>query len=222
MTWSTFYLVCFGVGFALSLLSFLGGALHLHLPMKWHLPHGWLHHGGLAHGPLHLGCLHGHGGAHGALPQVAHVGAPGALMKGTAQVSPFNFSTLMAFLAWFGGSGYLVTQYYRFWYLLGLGVAMLIGLGGASIVFLFLTRVLMPYETALDPADYDLLGVLAMVTIPIREGGTGEIVFSQGGTRRSAGARARGARVIERGTEVVITDYDKGIAYVEPWDELTA
>jgi len=37
MNWQAFYLGCFGVGFILSLVSFLSGALHLHLPLKWHL-----------------------------------------------------------------------------------------------------------------------------------------------------------------------------------------
>ena len=31
MTWADFYLICFAVGFAFSLLSFLGGGLHWHL-----------------------------------------------------------------------------------------------------------------------------------------------------------------------------------------------
>jgi len=32
MTWSDFYLLCFFVGFIFSVLSFLGGATHIHLP----------------------------------------------------------------------------------------------------------------------------------------------------------------------------------------------
>ena len=35
MTWENFYLVCFLVGFLLSLLSFLGGS-RLHLPKGMH------------------------------------------------------------------------------------------------------------------------------------------------------------------------------------------
>ena len=37
MNWQAFYLICFGVGLVLSLVSFLTGALHLHLPVKWHI-----------------------------------------------------------------------------------------------------------------------------------------------------------------------------------------
>ncbi len=34
MTWSDFYLLCFLVGFSLSVLSFLAGAVHIHLPFR--------------------------------------------------------------------------------------------------------------------------------------------------------------------------------------------
>src|ERR1700682_4674123 len=44
MTWSDFYLFCFVVGFALSVLSFLARAVHIHLPFRLHLPvHGGHH-----------------------------------------------------------------------------------------------------------------------------------------------------------------------------------
>src|SRR5256885_7585672 len=46
MTWSDFYLLCFLVGFSLSVLSFLAGAVHLPLPFKIHLPFHGAHHGG--------------------------------------------------------------------------------------------------------------------------------------------------------------------------------
>jgi hypothetical protein len=58
------------------------------------------------------------------------------------------------------------------------------------------------------------------VTVPIRAGGTGEIVYSQEGTRRSAGARSDSGAPIPRGSEVVVTRYDRGIAYVRLWEEL--
>src|SRR5438270_326746 len=80
------------------------GSAHLHLP------HLHLHHG------MHLG--HAHGG-HGA----AGKGGP----------SWFNIGTLAAFLAWFGGTGYLLEHYYSVWFAAALGVATLSGLGGASV-----------------------------------------------------------------------------------------
>ena len=88
------------------------------------------------------------------------------------------------------------------------------------MIFWFLAKVLVGREAPLDPADYDMVGVLGKLNMPIRAGGTGELVYTQGGTRRVAGARAESGDAIAKGVEVVVTRYEKGIAYVRPWDEL--
>jgi membrane protein implicated in regulation of membrane protease activity len=128
-----------------------------------------------------------------------------------------NFGTIAAFLAWFGGTGFLLERYYGVWFVLALGVATLSGIGAASVVFWFLAKVLMAREQALDPADYDMVGVLGRLSIPIRAGGTGELVYSQEGTRRVSGARSEEGVPIAKGAEVMVTRYEKGIAYVRPW-----
>src|SRR5581483_3055932 len=88
-------------------------------------------------------------------------------------------------------------------------------------IYLFLSRVLMSSEENLDPADFDMVGVLGKLCVSIREGGTGELIYSQGGTRRVCGARSEDGAAIAKGTEVVVTRYEKGIAYVRRWEELT-
>jgi hypothetical protein len=60
-------------------------------------------------------------------------------------------------------------------------------------------------------------GVVGRVSSTILPGGTGEIVYSLGGTRHADGARSETAEQLERGTEVVILRMEKGIAYVERW-----
>jgi membrane protein implicated in regulation of membrane protease activity len=196
MTWADFYLICFVVGMAFSLLSLLAGGSHWHL----HLPHFHVH------GPhVHVG----HGGA-------AHGAGHGTHM------SPFNFVTATAFLAWFGGAGYLLTRYSGFRFVVAIGLATLCGLVGAAIIFLFLTRVLMSHEEVLDPADYEMVGALGKVSSPVRAGGTGELIYSQAGTRRSCGVRAEDGSAIEKGTEVVVTRYERGIAYVRRWTDLAS
>ena len=97
MTWANFYLVCFLVGFILSLLSVVQGSLHVHLP---HLD--------MHHGVPHVHVSHAHGG-------------------GQSGVSIVNFGTMVAFLAWFGGTGYLLTEYSALWFLTALGVLMAFG-----------------------------------------------------------------------------------------------
>ncbi len=190
MNWSVFYLMCFAVGFGLSALSFLFGSFDVH-GMHLHFDDGG--HAGHA----------GHAQADGSSSHRA--GAPW-----------FNLGTVAAFLAWFGGTGYLLMRYYSVWFGIALAISTLAGLGGATIVFLFLARVLLKHETQLDPADYEMVGVLGRLSSPIRTGGTGEIIYTQAGTRRVAGARAESGVAIPKGAEVVVTRYEKGIAYVRP------
>src|SRR6185436_11257319 len=120
---------------------------------------------------------------------------------------------------WFGGTGYILDRYYSVWIVITLGVATLSGIGGAAIVFWFLVKVLMSREAALDAADYDMVGVLGRLSIAIRKGGTGELIYSQEGTRRVTGARSDEGLAIRKGVEVMVTRYEKGIAYVRPWED---
>jgi len=133
----------------------------------------------------------------------------------------FNMGTLSAFLLWFGGAGYLVTRFETWWFLWGLIFAVVLGLLGASMVFWFIARVLLRSDHPLDPADYEMVGVLGRVISPVREGGTGEMTFSQQGFRSAASIRSDNGRPIPKGTEVIVTRYEKGIAYVRGFDEMT-
>ena len=72
-----------------------------------------------------------------------------------SSVSPFNFVTLTAFLAWFGGTGYLLTRFSSVWVGLGLLFSVISGLIGGGIIFLFLSKVLMSDEENMDPADHN-------------------------------------------------------------------
>jgi len=111
MTWTDVYLLCFMVGFTLSVLSFLGGAAHIHLPLKWHLPlHGWHHASGLAG----RGMPHVRGG-----------------------LSWFNAMTVMTFLAWFGGIGYILSTHSRLVAIAALLIAASAGIFAAGVVFKF-------------------------------------------------------------------------------------
>ena len=190
MSWADFYLICFVLGFLLSVLSLLG-SLHVHLP----------------HLHIHLG---------------GHAHAPQAGSVNTGDLAPINFATISAFLAWFGGTGYLLARYSSFWFLIGFGIAAASGVIGAAIVFFFLAKVLIRRDDALNPADYEMVGVLGTVSSHIRSSGTGEIIFAQAGVRRASPARSDdGIAAISKGAEVIVTCYERGIAYVRPWEELT-
>ena len=218
MTWSDFYLICFAVGFCFSFFSFLFGGSRMG---RLHLPHFHGHAGGHfapAHAPLAPAAA-GHAPAgHGA--GAARLAGAGRVARATS-VSPFNPPSVAAFLAWFGGTGYLLTRFSALWVGLALTLSVVSGLIGGAIIFFFLSRVLMSAQEFLDPADFEMVGALGKLSMPIREGGTGELIYSQMGTRRVCGARSEDGSAIAKGTEVVVTRYEKGIAYVSLWSELS-
>lgn len=197
MTWADFYMACFLIGLILSGLSLFVGLFNIHIPGFESLHHMHPH---AFHLHLHMDSL-----PHGNLPGI----------------SPFNFSTLMAFLAWFGGAGYLLTIWGKLGALIVGSLSVAAGATGGMIVFLFLAKVLMRDDGTLYVADYHMEGLLGYVSNSIRAGdGTGEIIFSQQGVRRTCGARSEDGSELTKGTEIVITRYEKGIAYVRKWDEL--
>lgn len=192
MTGESFYLICFLVGFLLSGLSLMLGAFHFHMPGGGDLSH------------LHVGAPHAGGGDGGG-----------------SDISPLNFGTIAAFLAWFGGTGYLLERYSRVWAAVIVLLAAVSGLGGAAAVFWFLMKVLLRQEKALDPADYDMVGVLGKVSSAVRPDGVGEMIYSQEGVRHACAIRSEDGSAIPREVEVVVTRYEGGIAYVRRWDELS-
>jgi membrane protein implicated in regulation of membrane protease activity len=208
-----FFLGCFAFGLVFTVVSFLlgafGGGHGLHIPGL----DGLLGHGGDLVG--HGGDLVGQGGdlaSHGA--DAGH----GTANHHGAGISPFNFSTISAFLTWFGGAGYLLERYSSFTGVLIVTLAGAAGIVGGGAIFLTLTKYVVPRLTELKAEDYQLPGTVARVTSPIRAGGTGEIVYTLGGTRHADGARCVSGEALERGAEVVILKVERGIAYVERWD----
>jgi hypothetical protein len=215
LDWSDFYLICFAVGFCFSFFSFVFGGSRLG---RLHLPHFHGHavpHVPVAHGPV--AASHVPAGAHG--PVAAQPAGSVKAARGSG-VSPFNPPSLAAFLAWFGGTGYLLTRFSTVWVGLGLMASVISGVVGGGIIFVFLSRVLISEDENMNVADYDMVGVLGKLSVSIREGGTGELVYSQMGTRRVCGARSEDGGAIAKGTEVVVTRYEKGIAYVQLWSEM--
>ncbi|WP_433967840.1 hypothetical protein [Tunturiibacter gelidiferens] len=187
----SFYLICFCVGLVLSLISVVGGFAHLHI--------GRFHIGHAAHGHA------AHGGAH----------------RGSG-ISAVNGFTITVFLCWFGGAGYLLHHSSIFGGVLVLLIALVSGVAGAGLIWAVLFKLLLPRERVLTPEETEMAGVLAQVSDSIRDGnGMGEIIFSQAGARRAAAARSEDGSAIERGVEVVVIRYDRGVAYVRRWDELT-
>jgi hypothetical protein len=192
MSWESFYFGCFLVGFLLSFVSVLAQAGHVHIP-----------------GAHHVGHVHGHAGS-------CH--APGADAQG-GWLEKLNFATVTAFLAWFGGTGYLLTRYTSLWTLLAMGIAGLAGLAGGAAVFAFMAK-LLDRDHTLNPEDFDMVGVLGRVSGTVFRNGTGEMAFTREGAHHSVPIRSEDGSAIEKDEEVVVTRYEKGIGYVRRWSEL--
>jgi membrane protein implicated in regulation of membrane protease activity len=134
-------------------------------------------------------------------------------------ISWLNASTILAFLAWFGGTGYLLTKYSHVVSIFIVLLATLAGLAAGWMVLRFLLKLVGPSDEPLLSEDRRIVGALAKVSMTIRENGTGEIIFPLGGSRSCSGARSEDGGAIEKGAEVVIEKYEQGIAYVKRWDE---
>lgn len=163
-------------------------------------------------GALHL--PHFHGGQGHSLGKIGGRGG------GRGGISPFNFGTFAAFLAWFGGTGFLLERFSAVWFLLGLILSVISGLAGAGVVFWFLLK-LAERDQPLDPADYEMVGTLGRVTRPIRAGGTGELLYQRDGSRKAAPARSENGDAIPREAEVIVTRFERGIAYVRRFEEMS-
>ena len=131
-----------------------------------------------------------------------------------------NLNSILAFIAFFGGVGYLVRNGLGWIAPVAILLGLLAGLAGAAVVIWFLRKVIAPADRAMDPKDYELPGTLARVSSSVRENGTGEIVYEQQGYRQVSAARGVGGVAVGRGVDVVVMEIRAGIAYVQPWSDL--
>jgi membrane protein implicated in regulation of membrane protease activity len=202
----TIFLACFVFGALFTLVSLVLGVGG----------HGLAHIGHGLHGPAHL-----HPGAGHASTEHGHAVSGHAGASGVGSLPLLNASSAVGGLTWFGAAGYLLSRLGDWAVLAVILGALLAGAIGWYLVARFLGFVLAG-EREMDPADYRLEGTVGQLTVSIPAGGTGEVVFSKVGSRRSEAARALDGEPIARGSEVVITSYSDGFATVQPWGEFLA
>jgi len=171
----------------------------------------------------HAGSVGGHG-IHINLPgsHDIHIGGHAAHGGGDGP-GIFNMPTMMAFITWFGGVGYILRDSLGWSGFVVIPLALVSGMTGATIMFTILARVLWPMMSRpLTDEEFRMPGTLARVVSPIRAGGVGEIVYSKQGTRFTAGAKSEDDDAIPKGSEVVIIRYEHGLAYVMDIADLRA
>ena len=192
---TTLFVVCFIAGLGLSVVSFVSGLQHV--TVFDNIFHGMVH----SHRALHLPHALKHAG----------------LKK--SKSSMINAAAITAFLTWFGGGGLLLERLTPFASWLVASGATVIGLSGGALINSAINALARRESIA---QSLTMTGVVARTIVPIRAGdGTGEIVFTHAGTRRVSAARSERGQEIPKATEVIVTRYERGIAYVATWNELT-
>lgn len=222
---SLVFIVCFLVG----LVFFIATALLGNLGHG--IADGASHHINLHVGHqagVHTGGMHTvtHGAAHTTGHAPGHTTNTHAASRADSQgheqslLTYLNPTSIMLFLLGFGFFGYL------FHNIVGLVVPLftlaLAGGGGvfiAAAILLLLNRLFGDSEGATVQDVSDRTGLLGKVSIPVQENGIGEIIYiSPGGLRKSIPARSIDGRRLERDQEVVVVNYQRGIAEVDTWD----
>lgn len=132
----------------------------------------------------------------------------------------FNVSSLLAFITWFGGIGYVARNGLGLWTWLSLLLGVLGGFVGAAVIGWVVMKLQREDSEEMNPASWSQVGVIGRVTSSIRSQGYGEIVYEQHGTRQVASAKASGESAIPRNTEVVVLRVERGVAIVEPFEDL--
>ncbi len=215
---SLVFLACFLVGLvyfiATALLGNLGHA-------ATHATHAVGHHiqAGVGQTSYHAGI---HTNAHPAAPgtqahQAAKASAANQHSSGLAYLNP---TSVMLFLLGFGFFGYL------FHNIVGLEAPILTliaaAIGGiviAAVLLMAIARLFGNSESATVQDVSDRTGLLGKVSITIQENGIGEVLYvSPGGMRKSVPARSIDGRRLERDQEVVVVNYQNGVAEVDTWD----
>ncbi|MGH2517901.1 MAG: NfeD family protein [Ktedonobacterales bacterium] len=183
-------------------------------------------------GHLHTHTAHATHATHGTTPQSdanaanaggAAQGAPLAAVK-DAFIGGFSPYSLLILLLIFGLSGYLLHTATDFGDVLTIVVALLLGDGAAVATGLLLTRIFVKGSgEELGSESSRMEGRLGTVSMAIRPGGVGEVLFpGAAGGRQSLGARGVDSEAIPTGVEVVILSTSGGIATVQPWERFLA
>jgi hypothetical protein len=131
-----------------------------------------------------------------------------------------NLYGLLIFLFVFGLFGYVLHNLTNVGAVASVLLPLLIGVASGIALGNFLVRFFRTSpESLLDPDSSRLEGRLGKVSMAIREGGVGEVIFtSKGGGRQSIGARSVDGQPIPDGAEIVILGYQDGVARVQTWE----
>lgn len=216
-TLSLVFIFCFLLGFGFFLMTaLLGSHGHAHA-------HGGTHVGGHAHAPgVHHASAHtgSHGHAHATSHSSSQQHAQNQNQQGNFEIFAYlNPMSIALFLLGFGFIGYFFHNLTN----LAVSLTLILASGGglviATLLLLALNRIFARVEGSTEQDVVDRTGMLGKVSITIPEKGLGEIIYiSPGGMRKSIPARGLDGQRLERDQEVVVVNYQQGVAEVDTWE----
>lgn len=205
---SLVFIACFLFG----LVFLLGTAL------LGNLGHG----GGHVIGHTHIGPAHiGHAGHLHVAPRVGHIGHGGH--GGQSIFSYISPLSIALFLIGFGFFGYVFHTATLLASPLIFSFSIIGGLLISVLLLITMNRIFKDSEGSTVQDVSDRTGLLGRVSITIPEKGMGEILYvSPGGLRKSIPARSTDGGKIERDQEVVVVNYQNGVADVDTWEHFAS
>ncbi|HEU5375992.1 MAG TPA: hypothetical protein VFV38_11170 [Ktedonobacteraceae bacterium] len=211
---SLVFIFCFLLGFGFFLLTaLLGSHGHAHT-------HG-VHAGGHVHAPaIHHTTPHVSSYVHTHTHTTAHQQAQSQHPQGNFSLFAYlNPMSIALFLLGFGFVGYFFHNLTN----LAVSLTLILASGGgliiATLLLLALNRIFANAEGSTEQDVVDRTGMIGKVSITIPEKGLGEIIYlSPGGMRKSIAARSLDGQRLERDQEVVVVNYQQGVAEVDTWE----
>ncbi len=209
---SLLFVACFLTGLVFFVVTALLGNL------GHGIAHGATHQGSVMHTTdTHVAHTAGHGTTHTAGSHgTAHGGAQGHNQSLSSFINP---TSIMLFLLGFGFFGYLFHNTIQAVAAITLTLAGISGVIIAALLLIMLSRLFGDSEESSVQDVSDRTGLLGKVSITIQENSLGEIIYvSPAGMRKSIPARSIDGRRLERDQEVVVVNYQHGIADVDTWE----
>ena len=188
--------------------------------------------GSVGHSHVHAGALHHMDaaslpqGSHGPLlhhaQDIVHHSHYHSTHQGGSHFSIFsiiNPTSIVLFLLGFGFFGYVFHTTTLLALPLIVTFAAVGGIIIAALLLMLVARYFGNIESTTVQDVSDRTGLLGKVNITIQQNSIGEILYvSPGGMRKSVPARSVDGRRLERDQEVVVVNYQHGVAEVDTWD----
>jgi membrane protein implicated in regulation of membrane protease activity len=218
---SLVFIGCFLFGLLFLLGTVLLGSIGHGHGMTHSVGHSTLHH-------VHVG-----GGVHHHTPSINHAqathhgGSSQAVAKEGSNTSGQRFSLLtiinpssvVFFLLGFGFLGYVFHNETSLGLPLTLLLSFLSGCIIAALLVMLINRLVGNSEAHTVQDVSDRTGLVGKVILTIQGNDPGEILYqSPGGLRKSIPARSVDGKRIERGEEVVVVNFENGVAEVDTWE----